>query len=183
MQSFNESRILRRRFAGGKRSDIDSWEPTQRGRKFSFFKSAPWFRALIRFVSALSSSFCTQFAHSARLTHNHVQRIDCMPAPESGSYFSRFFLKFVEIIAAGLATAVSAYLIAHLIGALSSPGPAAGAAIIQVAPSATSSPPAQATAPNAASSTPIPLNANDQRASPRSGSSVVLPSRNRRAEP
>ena len=50
-----------------------------------------------------------------------------MPAPENVSYFShfsRFFLKFVEIIAAGLATAVSGYLIAHLSGVLSSPGPA-----------------------------------------------------------
>jgi hypothetical protein len=27
------------------------------------------------------------------------------------SYFSRFFLKFVEIIAAGLASAISAYLL------------------------------------------------------------------------
>ena len=29
------------------------------------------------------------------------------------SYFSRFFVKFVEIIAAGLASAISAYLLAH----------------------------------------------------------------------
>ena len=29
------------------------------------------------------------------------------------SYFSRFFVKFLEIIAAGLATAISAYLLAH----------------------------------------------------------------------
>ena len=36
-----------------------------------------------------------------------------MPASDNVSYFSRFFLKFVEIIAAGLATAVSGYLIAH----------------------------------------------------------------------
>jgi hypothetical protein len=34
------------------------------------------------------------------------------------SYFSRFFLKFVEIIAAGLASAISAYLLAHFGGAL-----------------------------------------------------------------
>jgi len=107
-----------------------------------------------------------------------------MPAPDNVSYFSRFFLKFVEIIAAGLATAVSGYLIAHLIGVLSSPGPAPGASVIQAAPSAStvSSPPAQAIAPNAStSSTPIPVNANDQRQL-RSGSSMVLPSRNRRAE-
>ena len=29
------------------------------------------------------------------------------------SYFSRFFVKFVEIIAAGLASAISAYLLAR----------------------------------------------------------------------
>jgi hypothetical protein len=40
------------------------------------------------------------------------------------SYFSRFFLKFVEIIAAGLASAISAYLLAHFGGVLlSSPTP------------------------------------------------------------
>jgi len=90
-----------------------------------------------------------------------------MPAPESGSYFSRFFLKFVEIIAAGLATAVSGYLIAHLTGVLSSPWPAP-AAVNQVAPSASTNPPAQAIAPNAStSSTPIPVNANDQRLAPQ----------------
>src|SRR5262249_31282854 len=103
-----------------------------------------------------------------------------MPAPESGSYFSRFFLKFVEIIVAGLATAVSGYLIAHLTGILSSPGPAPGAGVIPVAPSA-SSPPAQASAPTAsASSTPIPVNANDQRVAPQrelNGSSVTQPAR------
>ena len=39
------------------------------------------------------------------------------------SYFSRFWVKFIEMIAAGLAAAVSGYLIAHLSGALSSPAP------------------------------------------------------------
>jgi hypothetical protein len=105
-----------------------------------------------------------------------------MPAPDNVSYFSRFFLKFVEIIAAGLATAASGYLIAHLSGGLSSPGPAPAAAI-QVAPSAStvSSPPAQAIAPNAStSSTPIPVNANDQRLAPQrelNGSPVTQPTR------
>ena len=40
------------------------------------------------------------------------------------SYFSRFFGKFVEIIAAGLASAICAYLLAHFSGLLSSPTPA-----------------------------------------------------------
>src|SRR3984893_7388585 len=45
------------------------------------------------------------------------------------SYFSRFFVKFVEIIAAGLASAVSAYLLAHFGGLLlSSPTPASAPA-------------------------------------------------------
>jgi hypothetical protein len=34
------------------------------------------------------------------------------------SYFSRFFVKFVEIIAAGLASALTAYLLAHFGGVL-----------------------------------------------------------------
>jgi hypothetical protein len=40
------------------------------------------------------------------------------------SYFSRFTVKFVEIVAAGMATAVSGYLIALFGGFLSSPAPA-----------------------------------------------------------
>src|SRR5258708_21684538 len=40
------------------------------------------------------------------------------------SFFSRFFVKFVEVTAAGLATAISAYLLAHFGGfLLSSPTP------------------------------------------------------------
>lgn len=54
-----------------------------------------------------------------------------MSATENDSYFSRFFLKFIEIVAAGLATALSGYLIAHLTGALSSPVPPPTAAVIQ----------------------------------------------------
>src|SRR5262249_35916181 len=62
---------------------------------------------------------------------------------------SRFLLKFVEIIAAGLATAVSGYLIAHLSGALLSPAPAPAPAVVQIAPSlgALSTPPMQPMAP------------------------------------
>jgi hypothetical protein len=47
------------------------------------------------------------------------------------SVFSRFVVKFVEIIAAGLATAASGYLIAHLSGALSSPAPVPARTVIQ----------------------------------------------------
>src|SRR6266478_5211546 len=55
------------------------------------------------------------------------------------SNFSRFFVKFVEISAAGLASAISAYLLAHLGGLLSSsPTPASAPAqsAVQVGPTA-----------------------------------------------
>jgi hypothetical protein len=41
------------------------------------------------------------------------------------SYLSRFFVKFVEISAAGVATAVSGFVLAHFTGFLNSPQPAA----------------------------------------------------------
>jgi hypothetical protein len=88
-----------------------------------------------------------------------------MSAPDNTPYLSRFFLKFAEIIAAGLATAVSGYLIAHLSGALSSPAPAT--AVIQVSPSANTVPnlPAEPNTSSAstisnAPSQPIAPNAN-----------------------
>jgi hypothetical protein len=59
-----------------------------------------------------------------------------MSASDDVPYFSRFVVKFIEILAAGLATAVSGYLIAHLAGAMSSSTPAAVGTAIQVAPSA-----------------------------------------------
>jgi hypothetical protein len=100
-----------------------------------------------------------------------------MSAPDNTSYFSRFFLKFIEIIAAGLATAASGYLIAHLSGALSSPAPAPATAVIRAAPSAStllnlsttpntpsgsalSSAPAQSIAPSAPPPSSSPTTAN-----------------------
>src|SRR5437588_1364857 len=74
--------------------------------------------------------------HRPRLSRSSGSRGCCMSVADDVSYLSRFLVKFVEIIAAGLATAVSAYLIAHFTGALSSPAPAPTAAAIQVAPSA-----------------------------------------------
>ena len=69
------------------------------------------------------------------------------------SYFSRFTLKFAEIMAAGIATAVSGYLIAHLGGFLSTTAPVPTPAAIEVAPrvvavpqTVTVSPPAAADA-------------------------------------
>jgi hypothetical protein len=47
------------------------------------------------------------------------------------SYFSRFFVKFVEVSAAGLASAICAYLLAHFGGLLPAPAPATA---VQVGP-------------------------------------------------
>jgi hypothetical protein len=59
-----------------------------------------------------------------------------MSASDDVPFFSRFVVKFLEIFAAGLATAISGYLIAHLAGALSSSTPTAVGAATQVAPGA-----------------------------------------------
>ena len=81
------------------------------------------------------------------------------------SYLSRFFVKFVEISAAGLASAISAYLLAHFGGLLSSsPTPtSAPATAVQVSPTASEvaegvrakpTPPAAAAAVNKQSPAP-----------------------------
>jgi hypothetical protein len=81
-----------------------------------------------------------------------------MSVSEKVSYFSRFFVKFAEVFAVALATAVSGYLIAHLSGLLSSPAPAT----IQIAPTASGvsmklpAPPAP----------PISAEANEQHLAP-----------------
>src|SRR5271166_730042 len=89
------------------------------------------------------------------------------------SYFSRFFVKFVEIIAAGLASAISAYLLAHFGGLLlSSPTPAETA--VQVGPTASEvteglraqrTPPVAAAA-DAAVAQPVKKAGKDAKASP-----------------
>ena len=53
------------------------------------------------------------------------------------SYFSRFFVKFVEVSAAGLASAICAYLLAHFGGLLPAPAPATA---VQVGPVASETP-------------------------------------------
>jgi hypothetical protein len=61
-----------------------------------------------------------------------------MSVPDKVSYFSRFTMKFLEICAASIATAVGGYLVAHLGGYLPWPTrePAPTPAAIQTAPSA-----------------------------------------------
>jgi len=53
------------------------------------------------------------------------------------SYFSRFFVKFVEVSAAGLASAICAYLLAHFGGLLPAPAPATA---VQVGSTASETP-------------------------------------------
>jgi hypothetical protein len=76
------------------------------------------------------------------------------------TYFSRFFVKFIEISAAGVATAVSGYVLAHLSGYLNAPPAAIQApAAIQVpagnpAPAQVAVPQAPAAKPQATASAP-----------------------------
>jgi hypothetical protein len=53
------------------------------------------------------------------------------------SYFTRFFVKFVEVSAAGLASAICAYLLAHFGGLLPAPAPATA---VQAGPTASETP-------------------------------------------
>jgi hypothetical protein len=55
--------------------------------------------------------------------------------PEKPTYFSRFAVKFAEILGAGIATAVSGYLVAHLGGHLSWPEKAPAPTMAVEAPS------------------------------------------------
>jgi hypothetical protein len=77
------------------------------------------------------------------------------------SYFSRFFAKFVEIIAAGLASAICAYLLAHFGGVLLSSATPASAPVAPIASEAAESRRAQPTPPVAAA--PV----NERRPAPR----------------
>src|SRR5262249_9078950 len=79
------------------------------------------------------------------------------------SYLSRFFVKFVEVSAAGLATAISAYALAHFGGPLSPSPPAPAQPAVQVGPTASEvagslraqpTPPAAAAAVNKQSPAP-----------------------------
>jgi hypothetical protein len=85
-------------------------------------------------------------------------------------YFSRFFAKFVEILAISFATACSAYLISHFVGpppaavpppGVASVGSAAPTAVVAAKSGATKSPPAQP-APSLAAAA-----VDEQRPAPR----------------
>jgi hypothetical protein len=106
-----------------------------------------------------------------------------MLALEKSSFFSRFTTKFVEVVGAGVATAVTGYLIAHMGGFLSAPEPkavpaAATSATVQMpatvpaAPTATVVTKAQRTPASATAAKPNdkpndqPVAATDESASP-----------------
>jgi hypothetical protein len=105
--------------------------------------------------------------------------------PEA-SYLSRFFAKFVEIVAGGLATAMCAYLIAHLGGPLSSatlaPVAVSAGAAVSAGPAAgevATSVPAQPAPPIA---TPPVAAANEQRRVPQPVTDVPPAQPARKAE-
>ena len=68
-----------------------------------------------------------------------------MSVADKGTYLSRFTIKLVEMVAAGIATAVSGYLVAHLGGYLFSATPAP--ATVQVAPASGGTSKAASTSP------------------------------------
>lgn len=61
-----------------------------------------------------------------------------MSVPDKASYFSRFTVKLVEMIAAGIATAVSGYMVAHLGGYFFSSAPTPPSAQVAPGPAAVS---------------------------------------------
>jgi hypothetical protein len=62
-----------------------------------------------------------------------------MPVPVKGSFVGRFALKFVEVLGAGIATAVGSYFVAQLSGYWSSPAHAPPATV-QIAPNSPGAP-------------------------------------------
>jgi hypothetical protein len=78
------------------------------------------------------------------------------------SYFSRFFVKFVEIIAAGLASAICAYLLAHFGGVLLTSATPASAPVAPIASEVAESRRAQPTPP-AVAAAPV----NERRTVPQ----------------
>jgi hypothetical protein len=85
---------------------------------------------------------------------------------DEASYLSRFTLKFAEIMAAGAATAVSGYLIAHLGGFLSTTAPAPTPAAVEVAPRVVAVPKAETVSPPVQPAAPAAADAGALRATP-----------------
>jgi hypothetical protein len=93
------------------------------------------------------------------------------------SYFSRFFVKFIEVGAAGLASAICGYLLAHFGGFLPAPAPATA---VQVGPTGSETPESRRAQPSppveqrsapqrdtdAAATQPAPKSVKDAKAVP-----------------
>ena len=114
-------------------------------------------------------------------TRRFDERFLGMSVPDKVSYFSRFTMKFLEICAASIATAVGGYLVAHLGGYLPWPGrePAPTPAAIQ---SATSPSGVVSKTPRAQPPQPVPpasADADEPRpaAAPDAGSAAKRPAR------
>jgi hypothetical protein len=87
-----------------------------------------------------------------------------MSVADKGSYFSRFTTKLFEIVAAGIATAVSGYLVAHLSGYWSSPVPPPAA--VQVAPMSGALSKGPSGGPGAPPAGPVSADGNGQYLAP-----------------
>ena len=105
-----------------------------------------------------------------------------------GSYFSRFFVKLVEIMAAAVATAVSGYFVAHLSGYL----PPQMSAFLPSqmrgpVPAVVESAPNQSTAPKSVPAPPVPAAAaadpGEQRAAPQQDSGAPAAKKSAKAVP
>lgn len=75
--------------------------------------------------------------------------------PEKPAYFSRFALKFAEILGAGIATAVGGYLVAHVGAYLSSPSPTSAPTITVEAPANGTAKPAERARNRVTASAPV----------------------------
>jgi len=95
-----------------------------------------------------------------------------MAVANQASFFSRFTMKFVEVIGAGAATAVTGYLIAHLGGFWSAPArnPAVMPATVQMAP-------AVSTVPKSARAAAVPVSADANALPPAAKPDGAAPAR------
>jgi hypothetical protein len=99
------------------------------------------------------------------------------------SYFSRFFGKFVEIIAAGLASAICAYLLAHFGGLLSSPTPASAPESAVIQGPIANGVAGQQNPPVAAAAEATQRNAPEAKHAPKAGKETkALPSRKQKTD-
>jgi hypothetical protein len=116
--------------------------------------------------SVIARLQCRRQPETSNCSRSSAKKAIAVIPARGSTYFSRFFVKFVEVSAAGLATAISAYLLAHFGGLpSSSPTPASAPAqtAVQVGPTASEvagslrpqpTPPAAAAAVNKQSPAP-----------------------------